>query len=235
VNVFHFILILAITGFTTARAQPPQPAALAPRETETGVVFQCYAPEATRVFLAGDFNAFARNRGGRITDRQFALSGPDSNGVFSTTVRLPPGLYRYKFALETDTFIWFAPDYEFQRDADSNAFLVVDGVVDDTKRPAARGAVVEDDSVWFEVFAPHADMVYLAGSFNQWAKNQNGQVTDLRYAMRGPDDNGIWRAQIALPRGRHAYQFVINGREWISDPMAAETTTNRHSIVEVLR
>ena len=231
-NSIQFVLIV---WSAIALAQPPQPAALAPRETETGVLFQCYAPEATRVFIAGDFNAFAGNRGGRITDRQFALSGPDTNGVFRTTVHLPPGLYRYKFAMETDTFTWFAPDYEFRRDADSNAFLVVDGVIDETERPAARGAVIEDTSVWFEVFAPHAHMVYLAGSFNQWAHNRNGQVTDLRYAMRGPDDHGIWRTQLALPRGRHAYQFVIDGREWVSDPKAAETTTNRHSIVEVLR
>lgn len=226
-------LLFFFLGVVTIIAQPPQPAGLAPRESEVGVVFQCYAPEAKKVFLAGDFNQFALNRGGRIHDPQFAMTGPDEQGIFRRTVNLPPGLYRYKFAIESDTWTWFVPAYEVERDGDGNAFFFVDGIPDGPNRVAARGASVKSFGVIFELFAPHAHIVYLAGDFNEWAHNKDGKVTDLRYAMRGPDEFGIWRATLPLPPGRHTYQYVIDGREWISDPMAKQTTPDQHSIVEV--
>jgi len=218
---------------TLVWAQPHQSVELAPRETETGVVFQCYAPGAKRVFLAGDFNQFANNRDGRISDLRFAMEGPDEAGIFHQTIPLPPGLHRYKYAIESDMWSWFVPAYEIQRDRDGNAFVFVDGIPDDVPRTRSTGASVTTNGVTFALLAPQAHIVYLAGSFNQWARNQNGRVTDLRFAMRGPDEHGIWSVTLPLGSGRHAYQYVINGLEWVSDPMATETTPEQHSIVEV--
>ncbi len=228
-------IVLALSALaSTAWAQPRQPAELAPMETPDGVLFQCYAPQATYVFLAADFNQFGGNRHGRIENLDFAMSGPDSNGVFRKTIPLAPGLYRYKFAIEGTPWIWFIPDYEQQHDQDGNAYLIVRGTPDTGSRArSARAPRIEDGRVIFELFAPDAHIVYLAGNFNNWANNKQGKVTDLRFAMRGPDSSGIWRSSLPLGRGRHSYQFVINGREWISDPLAAETTPSRHSIVEV--
>lgn len=199
-----------------------------------GVEFQCRAPGAFRVFLAGDFNGFAHNRNGRIEDTQFAMKGPDSNGVFRKTVVLAPGLYRYKFAIEGAEWTWFAPEYELQRDQGGNAYLVVSGSPDPAPRAVgARTPWIEKGMVHFELFAPEAYIVYLAGSFNNWADNHAGRVMDLRYVMRGPDAHGIWHASLPLGRGRHEYQFVINGNTWIIDPLSSETTTDQHSVVEV--
>lgn len=234
-NLCRPFLSFALAALLPAFAQPPQPAELLPRETADGVVFSCLAPDATRVFLAGDFNAFARNRGGQVTDSRFAMTGPDRNGVFRKTVPLPPGLYRYKFAIEgSNSWTWIAPDYALHRDQEGNAYLVVDGQADsDPPAASARAAHTAEGLVHFELFAPDAILVYLAGSFNNWADNRDGRVIDLRFAMRGPDANGIWRASLPLPRGRHAYQFVLDGSTWISDPNAPVSPPDHHSFVEV--
>ena len=63
----------------------------------SGVLFQCYAPEAHVVYLAGDFNGWANNVDGRITNSSFAMNGPDTNGVWRKTVKLDAGIYRFKF------------------------------------------------------------------------------------------------------------------------------------------
>lgn len=225
-------LLLVLSAFLEVIAQPTQPAELLPRETGTGVLFQCRAPGAQRVFLAGDFNGFARNRDGRVDDPLFALTGPDSNGVFHTTVALTPGLYRYQFVIDGTT--WLVPAHARPRDEDGNAYLVVDGTPDPAPQARdPRPPRVQDGLVHFELFAPEAHVVFLAGTFNRWADNREGRVTDLRFAMRGPDADGLWRAALPLGRGRHAYQFVLNGNTWIPDPLAAEITADRHAIVEV--
>lgn len=227
-------MLIFMLCVTSAMAQPPQPAELAPRETAEGVLFQCYAPEATRVYLAGDFNDFAQNVGGRIRDTQYAMTGPDASGIFSKTIKLEPGLYRYKFAIEGIGFTWFIPEYERRRDSDGNAYVVVDGVADQPGRiKSAHAPQVTTNGITFELFAPDADIVYLAGSFNNWANNREGRLQDLRFAMRGPDKFGIWRTTINLSRGRHEYQFVINGRDWIYDPLVPDQTADHHSVLEV--
>jgi hypothetical protein len=66
--------------------------------------------------------------------------------------------------------------------------------------------------VHFEVHAPGAQRVELAGDFNNWAP---GAIR-----LRGPDASGHWTADIDLPEGRYEYQFLVNGKTWITDPNA---------------
>lgn len=54
------------------------------------------------------------------------------------------------------------------------------------------------------------ESVHLAGSFNDWST----EATPLE----GPDDEGWYRATIALESGKHEYKFVVNGTEWRNDP-----------------
>jgi 1,4-alpha-glucan branching enzyme len=229
--------VCVITGAllcTTALAQPiRQPAEFSPRETADGVLFQCLAPEAQHVYLAGNFNRWADNRDGRIQNPRYALQGPDERGVFSTVIPLPIGIHRYKFVADigTNTF-WFVPEYARQRDEDGNAFLEVDGIVgNDRVAVAARAPQFGPEGVTFEFFAPDAPIVFLAGDFNQWAGQPGGRIHDLRFAMRGPDDHGIWRAVIPLRSGRYRYQYVMDGNTWVPDPLARETTPDHKSIV----
>jgi 1,4-alpha-glucan branching enzyme len=74
-----------------------------PRQTEQGVVFQCLAPEAHIVYLAGDFNAWAKNWGGLVFDPQFAMTL--SNDVWIVTIPLPPGKHEYQFVVDGDRWL----------------------------------------------------------------------------------------------------------------------------------
>ena len=54
------------------------------------------------------------------------------------------------------------------------------------------------------------DMVYLAGSFNDW--KENGR------AMSGPDPDGWFQTVVRLTNGYYEYKFVVNGTDWTHDP-----------------
>ena len=60
---------------------------------------------------------------------------------------------------------------------------------------------------------PGARSVSVAGDFNGWNPGQ----TQLERS-----EGGIWTATIALKPGRYQYMFVIDGKQWIADPLAAE-------------
>lgn len=62
---------------------------------------------------------------------------------------------------------------------------------------------------------PNAHSVAVAGDFNGW----NPGRTKLERA-----DGGMWSATIPLKPGRYQYMFVIDGTQWIADPLATEDT-----------
>ncbi len=241
------VIAVAVAATVSAQTQtqfPPQASSLRPQRADGGVLFQCYAPEARVVYLAGDFNGWANNVDGRITNAEFAMSGPDTNGVWRKTVKLDPGIYRFKFNIDGEAKGWFAPDSIDELDGDKNAVLHVNNSGDVLIRsvhnpkwkPSAfktadatgvRGAVI------FRLYAPEAHIVYLAGDFNGWGHNRDGLVYDPQFAMRGPDTDGVWRVEVELKPGRHLYQFVIDGDRWIADPNAEEDDKENHSVLVV--
>ncbi|HTT67989.1 MAG TPA: isoamylase early set domain-containing protein [Gemmatimonadales bacterium] len=78
---------------------------------------------------------------------------------------------------------------------------------------AAAPARASADTVFvrFELEAPQARSVSVAGSFNGW---QVGALTMVR------DARGVWSATAPLPVGEHRYEFVIDGTRWVPDPTA---------------
>ncbi len=64
---------------------------------------------------------------------------------------------------------------------------------------------------------PEARSVSVAGDFNGW----NPANTPLERS-----DGGMWTATIPLKPGRYQYMFVIDGKQWIADPLAAEAATD---------
>lgn len=74
-------------------------------------------------------------------------------------------------------------------------------------------AIAAAAPVTFEVNAPGAASVYLAGDFNAW--NPTGRL------MTDDDGDGVFTATVELAPGRYAYKFVIDGT-WKEDPSAAE-------------
>jgi hypothetical protein len=83
--------------------------------------------------------------------------------------------------------------------------------------------------VRFEVFAPDARSVALAGSFNGWSDSTT-------VFSRGAEP-GVWSVTVALPPGEYQYLFVVDGRRWIPDPAAhaqvADDFGQRNSLLVV--
>ncbi len=67
--------------------------------------------------------------------------------------------------------------------------------------------------VHFQIHAPGAQRVELLGDFNNW--------TPGVIRLHGPDATGHWTANITLPEGHYEYQFLVNGKTWVTDPGAA--------------
>lgn len=70
-----------------------------------------------------------------------------------------------------------------------------------------------DITVAFQLRAPEAQAVTVAGDFNDWKP-------ETLSMQRGTD--GLWTAQAALPPGRYAYMYVVDG-QWLTPPDARRT------------
>lgn len=91
-------------------------------------------------------------------------------------------------------------------------------------------AAGEDGLVRFELDAPDARDVFVAGTFNDWRPD----VTPLTRREGGP-----WTADLELAPGRYEYKFIVDGawccdvgldgpREWIDGAIPnAMGTSNR--------
>jgi hypothetical protein len=66
--------------------------------------------------------------------------------------------------------------------------------------------------VHFQIHAPGAQQVELVGDFNNWSP---GVIH-----LQGPDASGHWTANVDLPEGHYEYQFLVNGKTWVTDPNA---------------
>ncbi|MEI6437570.1 MAG: AAA family ATPase [Candidatus Omnitrophota bacterium] len=68
----------------------------------------------------------------------------------------------------------------------------------------------------FTLYAPEAQSVYVAGSFNDWALNG---------FCRMNKENGLWNIRLPLDPGVYQYQFVVDGR-WQADPVNEQKEPN---------
>jgi hypothetical protein len=66
--------------------------------------------------------------------------------------------------------------------------------------------------VAFVIYVPGAHTVSLAGDFNNWSTT----ATPLQPAGA----SGAWVVTVPLTPGRYHYAFVVNGKEWLTDPGA---------------
>lgn len=60
---------------------------------------------------------------------------------------------------------------------------------------------------------PEAHSVSVAGDFNGWNPGQTKMERS---------EGGLWTATIALKPGRYQYMFVVDGKQWIADPLAVD-------------
>ena len=97
-----------------------------------------------------------------------------------------------------------------------------------TVRPATT-ATAASTTVTFAFRAPGATRVALVGDFNGW----DADATPLRRAATGD----VWTVDLPLPRGLHAYAFIVDGADWSVDPsapLAPETTFGRRNALLVV-
>lgn len=114
------------------------------------------------------------------------------------------------------------------------AFLVLrppggpgDGRPADGSAPAAAGTRVYAE---FVLRSPGADSVAVAGTFTGWEPS---------VPLRDPDGDGVWSARVPLEPGRHEYMFVVDGRQWVTDPSAQRYASDgfghRNAVLAVAR
>jgi len=89
-----------------------------------------------------------------------------------------------------------------------------------TRPGIVKGVVPYEGGCRFAVWAPHADEVYVVGSFNDWNK-------DAHPLARQPD--GVWSADVprATPGDEYRFRLIAQGQELSRiDPYARRVTTS---------
>lgn len=81
--------------------------------------------------------------------------------------------------------------------------------------------------VTFQINAPDAKDVRLAGDFNSW---------DPSAAPLKKTRNGVWTRELNLKSGRYEYKYVVDG-QWQRDPLnnlfAVNTYGTENSVIEL--
>jgi 1,4-alpha-glucan branching enzyme len=174
----------------------------------TSVTFRFRPPEGAKIVtVAGTFNQW--------NSTIAPMADPDDDGLWETTLHMPPGTYQYKFVVNGTE--WYHDKFASHFVADGfggqNSVMQVGGdpmIVGDDSDSGQKKTGTE---VTF-CFAPegHANAVSVAGSFNGWDAGS--------HAMRDEDGDGIWEITILLQPGEYKYQFVVDGDRWLGDPTA---------------
>ena len=84
------------------------------------------------------------------------------------------------------------------------------------KKKLSEEAKPKAKKVRFNLYAPDAERVFLAGDFNNW---------DVHNLPMKKDNKGTWEASFALPAGRYEYRFWVD-EVWLDDPNAQERVEN---------
>ncbi len=74
-----------------------------------------------------------------------------------------------------------------------------------------------------------AKKVYVVGDFNDWSPTSDPMTDD--------NGDGQWTLFYPLAPGRYAYKFVVDGKNWVADPVNPESEPDgfdgRNSVVVV--
>jgi len=93
------------------------------------------------------------------------------------------------------------------------------------EKKLSKEAKPKTKKVRFNLYAPEAERVILAGDFNNW---------DVDNLLMKRDKKGAWGASFALPPGRYEYRFRVDG-VWHDDPNAHEMVENPFGSQNCLR
>lgn len=99
-----------------------------------------------------------------------------------------------------------------------------------TPTPSIKGGPEKGGkAVLFTLNMPGASKVELVGSFNRWKPGT--------LHMRWDEERKLWALFVELEKGRHAYAFLVDGKNLVSDPSALlgeeDGFGNRNSILVI--
>jgi 1,4-alpha-glucan branching enzyme len=87
-------------------------------------------------------------------------------------------------------------------------------------KPPGMGAIPSARGVIFRVWAPHAEKVYVTGTFNDWSKTS----TPL-----AKEENGYWSTDVSEAKTGDEYRYLIHGPQGLLsriDPYARKVTSS---------
>ncbi|MDZ7806997.1 MAG: hypothetical protein U5K71_07765 [Gracilimonas sp.] len=91
---------------------------------------------------------------------------------------------------------------------------VTDTIIQNNKEVTVQTVTEKEELVWvrFIYVDENADNIAIAGDFNDWEPYQLNEQQ-----VNGKD---VWTGFFAMPRGENKYMFVVNGENWVTDPLA---------------
>jgi len=211
----------------------------APLRDGERTLFRFRAPTgAVKVFLAGSFNGYANNTNGAVTDEAFALNNA-GGGFFWTRafVDAKPQSYKYVVLDGRGKFTWLPDPNVTATDADGNTALDFGKLERIPASPNREGAPLRDGGdVLFRFRAPSdAVKVFLAGSFNGFANNANGAISDNAFAL-SRDASGLYQKRVTLGKTKEKYKYVVQDKNghfvWLPDPSVKDTDDDGNSVVD---
>lgn len=177
-----------------------------PQRVPGGYNFSVHSPDAKYISLVGDFNNWIDNRHPMSKNKY---------DVWSVTVPLRKGKYSYKFNLDG---IWIidknSPEIVKDKMGDQRSLLEVPEDIEFYEEPYFYGAtnasapLIDRKGILFSYKEPNARLVTVAGTFNNWEKDQ--------FILR-KNKNGVWSGYIQIPKGEYYYKYCIDNI-WSSDP-----------------
>ena len=166
---------------------------------------------AGSVCLAGSFNEWKPTA--------LRMSGPDKEGFFTATVRLPIGRYQYKYVV--DGKVWKTdPGNMCRTEAERNSVVVVGPLHSPIVTRQHDGKSTAEFR--YRPAAP-CKTVSLVGTFNNWKP--------AGHELQGPDGEGWYTTTAEVAPGRHEYKFVVDGKIWTADPGNPIESGKKHNSV----
>ncbi|MCB2156996.1 hypothetical protein KQI84_19125 [bacterium] len=212
-------------------------------------------PAIQSVFVVGTHNGwgdqFAAEDPVNANDRMY---GPDADGVYELYYPLVPGTYAYMFCLNGD---FNKRIYGHSSDPKASEFFEEQG---GEEIHNLKGSILQfrlDEPPWPPVLCSRqmmptvitrdgkpflrvrfydtsAETVHMLGSWNDWKGAGNTFVSDDSQRMRETPINGVYEYVAGpLPMGEIQYKFVVDRKNWLSDPVVEETNSHGNSIVRI--
>lgn len=218
----------------------------------TGVLFRVQSDEAREIYVAGTFNGWAGSDGFTVRDERHKMYGPNADGIFEKFYPLTPGNHVFKYCI--DGYFWAPgpPDlprakddfdllegqqgmmgtqFEFSLESppwpsyvSTQDMMPVAVLHRETNRPYLR----------VRFFSRQANTVHVVGSWDGWGGIAYRAVEDESHKMREANEPNFFESYIGpLEPGILEYKFVVNNRQWLSDPSVVEQSEDGNTAMQI--